>query len=88
MYKIVSVALVILIMGGFIFAVEALYGNIKGTGLAFIGICTGVASICLITNVDAIREISSGFNQIEKFITFDTTFTDLKIDGHITGTVS
>lgn len=86
MFKILFVAFIVLIVGGLIFASEVVSGNIKGKGLAFIGICTGIASFILILNPDAIREIASGFNTIEK-LTFDAKFEDIRIDGHVSGTL-
>lgn len=87
MHKIVSVAFIVVIIGGLIFAMEALYGNIKGNGLVFVGICTGIASIFLFIAPDSIQEISSGFNKLEN-LTFDTSFTKLEIDGKMKGSVS
>lgn len=87
MYTILFVALIVLIVGSLIFLAEVASGTIKGKGLAFVGICTGIASFILILNPDAIREITSGSKTIEK-LTFNAKFEDIRIDGHVSGTVT
>ena len=86
MYKVVSIAMIIVIVGGLMLAYEVLRGTMRGNGLMFIGICTGVASLYLLLSPEARRELSSGFDELEN-ITFDAKFDDMKINGHVSGTI-
>ena len=86
MYKVVSIAMIIVIVGGLIFAYEVIRGTMRGNGLMFVGICTGVASLYLLLSPAARRELSSGFDELEN-ITFDAKFSDMKLNGQVSGTI-
>lgn len=70
MYKVVSIAMIIVIVGGLMFAYEVIRGTMRGNGLMFVGICTGIASLYLLLSPAARRELSSGFDELEN-ITFN-----------------
>ena len=86
MYKAVSIAMIIVIVGGLIFAYEVIRGTMRGNGLIFVGICTGIASLYLLVSPAARREVSSGFDELEN-ITFDAKFSDMKLNGQVSGTI-
>ena len=86
MYKIVSLAFIVVIAGGFIFAMEALRGTIRGNGIVFVAICTGIAGLFLLLDPSARRELSSGLLNWEG-LTFDTKFDEWKINGRVVGTI-
>jgi hypothetical protein len=86
MYKLVSLAFIVLIAAGFIFAMEAIRGTIHGNGLVFVAICAGISALFLFIDPSARRVLSSGLLGWEA-LTFDTKFDDLKINGHVLGTI-
>ena len=86
MYKAVSIAMIIVIVGGLMFAYEVVRGTMRGNGLMFVGICTGIASLYLLVSPAARRELSSGFDDLEN-IAFDAKFDDMKVNGRVSGTI-
>ena len=86
MYKVVSIAMIVVIVGGLMFAYEVIRGTMRGNGLIFVGICTGIASLYLLVSPAARREVSSGFDELEN-ITFDAKFSDMKLNGQVSGTI-
>jgi len=86
MHKLMSLAFIILIAGSFVFAMEAVRGTIHGNGLVFVAICSGIAALFVLLDPSARQELSSGLLNWEG-LTFDTKFDDLKINGHILGTI-
>ena len=86
MHKLVSIAFIIVIIGGLLFGVEVVRGTMRGNGLMFAGICTGIASLYLLVSPTARKDISSGFDTLEN-IDFDLKFQDMTVNGHVTGSL-
>jgi hypothetical protein len=86
MNKLVSIAFIIVIIGGLLFGVEVVRGTMCGKGLMFAGICTGIASLYLIVSPTARKDISSGFDTLENIV-FDVKFDDMTVNGHIIGSL-
>ena len=86
MNKFVSLAFIVVIAGGFIFAMEAIRGTIHGSGLYLVAICTGIAGLFLLLDPHSRRELSSGLLNPEG-LTFDTKFDELKVNGRVVGTI-
>jgi len=86
MHKLVSIAFIIVIIGGLLFGIEVARGTMRGNGLMFAGICTGIASLYLLLSPTARNEISSGFDTLEN-IAFDVKFDDMKVNGHMIGSL-
>lgn len=80
------VSLVVLIIGGLVFGVEALRGELRGTGLKFVAICGGVASLLLLFQ-NAIRQKLISGTASQEGMTVDADFTDFKLNGKIKGII-
>ena len=84
-----ALAFVVLTVGAIIFAFEAVHGDIKGTGLFFVAICTGAASLFLIMDKTVREHIFSGKGLCDlEGLTFDTKFEEMKLNGRVIGTIS
>jgi hypothetical protein len=84
-----SVAFLTLVVGGLIFGYEALVGDIRGTGLKFVAICIGVASILLLSNRRIRGKLASGAAlEDNEGMTVDAEFADFKLNGKIKGVIT
>ena len=84
-----ALSLLILMVGGMIFAFEAARGQIRGNALPVMGILMGTASLFLLFQTSAMQGIRSGEAPYgSEGLTFDTKFEDVKVEGRISGTVT
>jgi len=86
MYTNISIAVLCLTALGILCGINVLIGKVHGVGNIAIGIVCSSAALYILINPKDTYDLSSGFNEVEK-LSFDAKFDDLKINGHVVGTI-